>query len=105
MQPIKTPEADSTAFIAPPVRHTVAWRVRTVKMVSEQRLRVQFIDGTTGEIDLGPFLRSDRVVGTPFEALRDPHVFAQVTVALGAIQWPNGADLAPDVMYDAICDH
>jgi hypothetical protein len=23
-------------------------------------------------------------------------------VVLGAVQWPNGADLAPDAMYDAI---
>jgi hypothetical protein len=36
------------------------------------------------------------------EALRDPRVFSQARVVLGTVQWPNGADLAPDAMYDAI---
>ena len=40
-----------------------------------------------------------------FEPLRDPAVFAQARVVLGAIQWPNGADLAPDAMYDAIREY
>ncbi|MFN9174661.1 MAG: DUF2442 domain-containing protein [Synechocystis sp.] len=32
------------------------------------------------------------------------HYFAQVKVnpELGTIQWPNGADLDPDVLYDLI---
>ncbi len=41
-------------------------------------------------------------VFTHEEALRDPDRFARVQVALVAVQWPNGADLAPDAMYDAI---
>ena len=51
---------------------------------------------------MGAFLRSAALDGTVFEALRDPALFAKVQVVLGAIQWPNGADLAPDAMYDAI---
>jgi len=48
------------------------------------------------------FLNDPRIDGTIFEPLRDPVIFAQVRVELGAIQWPNGADLAPDAMYEAI---
>ncbi len=29
-------------------------------------------------------------------------MFAEARVALGAVQWPNGVDLAPDAMYEAI---
>jgi hypothetical protein len=65
-------------------------------------LRVTFVDGTSGEVRLRSFLESPRVNGTIFEALRDPAVFRQVRVELGAVAWPNGADLAPDAMYDAI---
>ncbi len=86
----------------PPVRHVVPWRVAAIEMLPEYRLRVEFVDGTNGEVDLGPLLRSDAVTGTIFEPLREPHLFAQVRVSLGTVQWPNGADLAPDAMYDAI---
>jgi Protein of unknown function (DUF2442) len=51
------------------------------------------------------FLNDPKVAGTVFEPLRDPAVLAQVRVMLGAVQWPNGADLAPDAMYDAIRQH
>lgn len=37
-----------------------------------------------------------------FAALRDPGVFAQVEVVLGAVTWPGELDLAPDAMYDAL---
>jgi hypothetical protein len=41
-------------------------------------------------------------VGTPFEPLRDEAFFRQAQAAEGVVRWPNGADLAPDAMYDAI---
>ena len=37
-----------------------------------------------------------------FEALREADFFAHVDVQMGVVCWPNGADLAPDAMYDAI---
>jgi hypothetical protein len=71
----------------------------------DARLRVTFIDGTAGEVHMLSLLRNPKIDGTVFEALRDPSTFAQAQVVLGAIQWPNGADLAPDAMYDAIREH
>jgi len=47
-------------------------------------------------------LSNPRIGGTVFEPLRDPAIFARADIVLGAVQWPNGADLAPDAMYDAI---
>ena len=58
-----------------------------------------------GDVDMRSFLSDPRVDSTIFEPLRDPAIFAQARVVLGAIQWPNGADLAPDAMYDAIREY
>ncbi len=58
-----------------------------------------------GEVDLENFLRDPALDGTVFEPLRDRDVFAEARVGLGAVQWPTGADLAPDAMYDAIREH
>jgi hypothetical protein len=54
---------------------------------------------STGEmrlIDMEPYL-----FGPAFEPLRDPALFAQVTVdpEQGTIVWPNGAHLSPDELY------
>jgi hypothetical protein len=70
----------------------------------DNRLRVTFVDGTTGEVDMRRFLSNPIVDGTIFEPLRDVATFSQVQVVLGVIQWPNGADLAPDAMYDAVSE-
>ncbi|MDH3445989.1 MAG: DUF2442 domain-containing protein [Deltaproteobacteria bacterium] len=102
MQPAENPEANRTAEIEPAIRHTVPWRVIAVNALPDYRLRVSFVDGATGEVDLERFLNNSIIDGTIFEPLRNPAVFSQVQVALGAVQWPNGADLAPDAMYDAI---
>ena len=102
MQPTENPETNRTPEVEPPIRHTVPWRVSSVAVLPDARLRVTFVDGTAGEVDMRAFLSNPKVDGTVFEALRNPATFAQARVVLGAVQWPNGADLAPDAMYDAI---
>ena len=102
MQPNAKTEGNRTPEVEPTIKHTVPWRVTAVTASPDARLRVTFVDGTSGEVEMGAFLSNSAIDGTIFESLRDPVIFAQVQVVLGAIQWPNGADLAPDAMYDAI---
>ena len=105
MQPIAGANADPALAVAPPIRHTVAWRVCSVEAGPNFRLRVTFVDGTQGDVELSKFLSTPSVDDTVFQALRDAAEFAEVQVYLGAVQWKCGADLAPDAMYDAIHQH
>ncbi len=59
-------------------------------------IRVVFADGEVRDVDIEPMLS-----GPVFEPLRDPAIFAQVTVdeSSDTTTWPNGADLDPDVIY------
>ena len=102
MQPNANPEANRTPEVEPTIKHTVPWRVTSVTVLPDARLRVAFVDGTGGEVHMKSFLSDSKVDGTIFDSLRDPALFSQAQVILGAVQWPNGADLAPDAMYDAI---
>ena len=73
-------------------------RVCTVKALDGFRLEIGFTDGTAGVIAL-----SDRLFGPMFEPLRDPSFFAKAFVdEFGAVCWPNGADLAPDAIYQQL---
>ncbi len=102
MQPNANTQSNRPSEVTPTIRHTVPWRVISVTVLPEARLRVAFLDGTAGEVHMNAFLSSSTVDGTVFESLRDPALFAEAKVVMGAVQWPNGADLAPDAMYDAI---
>lgn len=74
------------------------WQVVSVEPLPGYRLRVVFADGVSGEVDL-----SDRLFGPVFEPLKDLGLFAQVGIdEYGAEFWPNGADLAPDALYNTI---
>ena len=73
-------------------------RVVKVEALPEYRLRVVFSDGVSGEVDL-----SEQLFGPVFEPLKDPSFFQQACLdGFGVICWPNGADLAPDALYDAL---
>ena len=37
-----------------------------------------------------------------FRELKDPAYFRQVRVAIGAVTWPHGQDIAPETVYTAI---
>jgi hypothetical protein len=63
------------------------------------RLRIGFSDGESREIELAERLRSG---GPVFRQLYDdPALFAQVYVDPdeATTVWPNGADLAPEVLH------
>ena len=73
-------------------------KVVVVKAMEDYRLDVTFSDGVKGSIDL-----TDRLFGPVFEPLKDPELFMQATIdEFGVICWPNGADLAPDALYEKI---
>ncbi|MDW7712498.1 MAG: DUF2442 domain-containing protein [Deferrisomatales bacterium] len=76
--------------------------MRQLEVLPRWRLRVTFMDGLAGEVDLAAWLESPKVAGTVFEPLREEAFFGKAFLDLGVVTWPNGADLAPDAMYDEI---
>jgi Protein of unknown function (DUF2442) len=76
------------------------YEVRAVEHLGGHRLRLTFADGLVGDVDLAERLAGP--VGQMFEPLRDVGYFARVAVdeELGTVVWPNGADLAPDVLHE-----
>lgn len=69
-------------------------KVTTVKVRSPYGLNLTFDDGLERDVDL-----ADKLWGPVFEPLKDPDVFAQVTIEHGTVTWPNGADLDPLVLH------
>jgi len=72
--------------------------VIAVEVLAHYRLRLTFEDGLVGDVDLSHL----RKAGGVFEALQDPSTFnrARVDPEIGTVTWPNGADLAPEVLYE-----
>jgi hypothetical protein len=71
--------------------------VSSVRVLGSYRLSVRFTDGSEREVDL-----SEELYGDVFEPLRDEAFFAQAYVddETRTVAWPNGADLAPEFLYE-----
>jgi hypothetical protein len=71
--------------------------VTGVRVLELYVLHVSFNDGTCRRVDL-----SETLWGPMFEPLRDPELFmaARFDEELGTVTWPNGADLAPEFLYE-----
>ena len=88
------------AYQAAGVIPAAPWRLRALSVLPEWQLAVAFNDGLNGIVDVSALVHGpDAGV---FEALRDPAFFALAYLDCGAVTWPNGADLAPDGMYEEI---
>lgn len=72
-------------------------RIHEAQVCGSHSLRLTFNDGTSKQVDVSPLLE-----GPIFEPLRDPTYFASVTVdpVCGTVVWPNGADFAPEALYE-----
>lgn len=70
------------------------------RVVGPHHLWLRFDDGVEGSLDVAAHVRFEGI----FVPLADPAVFARVRVEpeLGTVVWPNGADLDPVVLYQAI---
>ncbi len=68
-----------------------------VEVCGPHSLRLQFNDGLTKRVDVLPLLQ-----GAIFKPLLDRAYFRRVLLdpVAGTVVWPNGADLAPEALYD-----
>jgi hypothetical protein len=71
--------------------------VTEVKVVRPFTIEVVFRDGKRRVIDL-----EKELWGEVFEPLKDPDYFAMAYVdeVAGTVCWPNGADFAPEWLYE-----
>jgi hypothetical protein len=60
------------------------------------RIHLTFNDLSERTVDFRPWLQ-----GPVFETLRDPVHFREFFVDGGTVAWPNGADIAPETLYEA----
>ena len=69
------------------------------KYENDYVIRLRFNDGAEGFVDL-----SNELHGEMFEPLKDKEKFRafRVDLELNTIVWENGADLAPEFLYDQL---
>ena len=74
-------------------------RVIEAKYVRNYVIHIRFSDGAEGDIDL-----TKELEGEIFEPLKDISFFKRFRVdpELHTIVWPNGADFAPEFLYEKL---
>ena len=72
--------------------------LKNAEYIENYRLRLTFSDGKVGDIDL-----ASELWGEVFEPLKDLALFRlfKVDQELGTVVWPNGADFAPEFLYQS----
>lgn len=73
------------------IPHVVAAR-----KVRQRILELTFSDGAVKQVDFAAYVQR----GGVFAALADPVFFDRFFVDLNTVCWPNGADVAPERLYE-----
>jgi hypothetical protein len=60
------------------------------------RIHLTFNDGTSATVNFEPWLS-----GPVFEPLKQVAYFQKFFIDGGTVVWPNGADIAPETLYEA----
>jgi len=77
-------------------------RVTDAKYIKDYTLYLRFSDGSDGEVDLEPELD-----GEIFQPLKDISYFKDffLNQEIHTVVWPNGADFAPEFLYEKLQVH
>ena len=69
--------------------------VSKAKYLGDYKINLLFNNGESKTVDL-----SDKLVGKIFEPLKDKSFFQSFTIKYNTIEWSNGADFAPEYLYE-----
>ena len=74
-------------------------RIQKANYLNDYIVRIVFTDGAEGEVDL-----KDELYGEIFEPLKEKSYFSKVFVHpdFHTLCWPNGADFAPEYLYEKL---
>lgn len=78
------------------------WRIKAASVLPDFRLAVTFCDGRNGIVDCSSIQNSSNP--GVYGPLAEPVFFAQVKLELGALTWPNGADLDPGWLHAELAE-
>jgi len=69
--------------------------VLNAKYLGDYKIYIIFNNGISKTVDL-----SDKLNGSIFEPLKDKAYFQSFTIKYNTIEWNNGADFAPEYLYE-----
>ena len=72
-------------------------KLKSAQYVKDYTLKLSFSDGTEADVNF-----ENELADGVFEALKNPEYFRSFTFQsqFGTIQWDNGADFAPEFIYE-----
>ena len=72
-------------------------KIKKAKYIADYKIHLTFNDGKSGQVNL-----ENHLDGEVFEPLKNIEYFKTFKVQGDTVSWDNGADLAPEFLYDLL---